>query len=497
MCILYPGIQICVASGNKKQAGLIITDKVAKLMHQHPILKAEMKDKGIKTYHDNVSAEFRNGSTIFAVTSNNGARGVMAHILIVDEFRMVDKDILDAVLKPFLTGQLTPPFHVKPEYVNYPKLPTKEIYLSSAWLKSHWSWDKVNEITKMMLEDRPAFSCNLDYHVALDHGLVTQDKLDADLIAMGKFKWEMEYGSKFFGENENSFYKSNEINECRVLKNAYYPLTDDEYRDSELKKKRLKQLPKKNGEIRIIGVDVAVQKSSKTNNNDNSVYTLMRLLPNGDGYTREIVHMESYSGMKIEDQAIRLKRLYTEFQCDYQIIDGNGVGFALIEEMQKNHYDKYNDEHYEPFGVYDCNVNSDFEPLKEGNNCIYMMKSYEKTNNDICVYLKSAFASKKIRLLIDESKKQADFVNDKKFQTDGSYQSEVLLPFIQTSQFVFETLNLEYEVRPNGNIAIKEKSGNRKDRFSSVAYANYLAELLEKEERKRRRKNKSKFIFIT
>ena len=105
--------------------------------------------------------------------------------------------------------------------------------------------------------------------------------------------------------------------------------------------------------------------------------------------------------------------------------------------------------------------------------------------------------SKKIRLLIDENEKKEDFDNDKTFHSDGSYQAYKLLPFIQTSQFIFETLNLEYEVRPTGNIAIKEKGRNRKDRYSSVGYANYLAQLIEDEEYRKKNKKKGGFMFFT
>lgn len=125
------------------------------------------------------------------------------------------------------------------------------------------------------------------------------------------------------------------------------------------------------------------------------------------------------------------------------------------------------------------------------------MKAYETTNSKVCVGLKNAFASKKIRLLIDENEKRSDLSNNKNFNKDGEYQANMLMPFIQCSMFVYETLNLEYEVRPNSNIAVKEVGKNRKDRFSSVAYANFLADEIEREYVKKSRKNKSKFIFIT
>ena len=372
VAILYPGIKIVIASGQKNQADAVITEKIAELMHNSPALSAEIENRGIRTYHNNVSCHFRNGSTIVSVASNQGARGMRANILLVDEFRMVDKLILDQVLKPFLTNRRTPPFYAKKEYIDYPKEPNKEIYLSSAWLKAHWSWDKFNDITNMMLNDKPAMAFDISYECSLDHGLITQEKIDEDRIALGEFSFDMEYNAIFWGENENSFYKSAELNDCRVLTSAYYPLSDDEYRAPDIKKKRLKQMPRKDGEIRIIGVDFARMSSNK---NDNSVFTLMRLLPNGNSYTREVVYMEAFNGMKSEDQATRIKRLYTEFEGDRIIIDGNGSGVALLDEMQKSSYDKMIDEHYDAFGIYDSNVNTDFEPLKDGINCIYVIKA--------------------------------------------------------------------------------------------------------------------------
>jgi len=43
---------------------------------------------------------------------------------------------------------------------------------------------------------------------------------------------------------------------------------------------------------------------------------------------------------------------------------------------------------------------------------------------------------------------------------------------------VNELVNLEYEIR-NGFVKIKEQSGNRKDRYSSLSYVNYYARILE------------------
>ncbi len=493
--ILYPGSKIILASGNKKQAGNIITEKIAELRHKHPMLDREIED--IKTNHDNICCIFKNGSKIMVVAANDGARSARGNCIVADEFRMIKENIINTVLKQFLTNPRKPPFLEKPEYKDYPLEQNKELYLSSAFLKSHWSYKKFINLTKRMCEGKPSFSCDIPYICSLDHKLILTEKIEEDRAEIGEFAFLMEYVGIWYGESENSFFKSDEINKCRILTNAYYPLSDDEYRNDDIRKKRMKQMPKKKDEIRIISCDIAVCKSSSKVSNDNSVFTLMRMLPDGNGYVREIVHMESYNGLSVEEQSTRIKRLFTEFNADRIILDAQGIGFSVLNELSKSSYDKTIDEHYEPFVPYGGSTSIDIELSKEGKQVIYVFKGYEQTNNNVNVYLKNAFMSKKIRLLIDENEKKEDFDNDKTFHSDGSYQAYKLLPFIQTSQFIFETLNLEYEVRPTGNIAIKEKGRNRKDRYSSVGYANYLAQLIEDEEYRKKNKKKGGFMFFT
>ncbi|MEX0595920.1 MAG: hypothetical protein WD512_05400 [Candidatus Paceibacterota bacterium] len=100
-------------------------------------------------------------------------------------------------------------------------------------------------------------------------------------------------------------------------------------------------------------------------------------------------------------------------------------------------------------------------------------------NHRIAVGLKSAFEKKKIRLLQDDMKGR-DYLTDKQaFESKTDYEKSLLLkPYIQTTALVNELVNLEYEVR-GGFIKIRETGRNRKDRFSSLGYANHFANILE------------------
>jgi hypothetical protein len=48
-------------------------------------------------------------------------------VLVADEFRLIKLDIINSVLKQFLTNPRKPPFLEKPEYADYPLESNMEI----------------------------------------------------------------------------------------------------------------------------------------------------------------------------------------------------------------------------------------------------------------------------------------------------------------------------------------------------------------------------------
>jgi hypothetical protein len=75
-----------------------------------------------------------------------------------------------------------------------------------------------------------------------------------------------------------------------------------------------------------------------------------------------------------------------------------------------------------------------------------------------------------------------DSLSDKKHYQNASIEDKVSMeiPYLQTTLLVNELVNLEHDI-VGGYVKIKEKSGKRKDRYSSLGYANYLAKILEGE----------------
>lgn len=470
----------------KGQAKLVITEKIAKDLINYPNLAREIKE--IKTSANEIVVIFQNGSTITAVTSNDNARGYRGNILILDEFRLIKEDILKKVLRPFLTVVRQPPYLKKSEY-SHLKESNKEIYISSAWYKSHWIWKKFRAFAKKMAKDKDKFNyfaCGLPYQLSMLHGLldekrVKEIKSEED---MDEISWLMEMECMFFGESENAWFKLESIQDCRKLIKPFYPQTTEQFlQDKDKRKKSTKQ----NGEIRVVGVDVALMEDRAKEDNDNTIYTFVRLLPKGEEYERQVSYIESINGAHPTIQAIKLKQMFYDLECDYVAMDTTGNGMSLYDECTKVLYDEERDVEYPAW----CSMNDEkmesraFD--KSALPIIYSIKATKQINHEMAMLLKSSFEKKKIKLLINDIQGKEYLIEKqdymKKSPTD---KVNMLKPYTQTTLLVNEMVNLEYAAE-GGYVSVKEVGRNRKDRYSSLGYANYYARILELKLKKKRK----------
>jgi hypothetical protein len=176
-CVLYPNTKVIIASGVKKQAKLIITEKIEKELMQYPNLAREIKQ--VKSSSNDATVIFHNGSTIEAVTSSENSRGYRGNILILEEFRMIDENILNTVLKPFLNVYRQPPYLKKEKYKHLTE-ENIELYISSAWYTSHWMWGAMQNARDMMLKGKDMMLFSLDYLTSLHHGLLSKKRMQKE-----------------------------------------------------------------------------------------------------------------------------------------------------------------------------------------------------------------------------------------------------------------------------------------------------------------------------
>lgn len=375
--------------------------------------------------------------------------------------------------------------------------------MSSGWYKYDWSYRKYKEIKEAMLKGEDGFVCSIPFTCSLEHGLLTKKKIKREMEkeSMSHASFLMEYCGVFWGESDDAFFQSSWLNPCRILESVYYLPDKVEWLQNKDKKRKDKPwyIPKVKGEIRIVSCDIAL---SKGNRSDNSIYSLIRLIPeDGVKYRRLVVNMEAYNGMEAEKQAVRIKQIFYDFEADYIIIDSNGIGNTVWSYIQKVNYDSERDIWYDAFTCFNNDDTVDKKMAKNATPVVYSMKATPKTNSDMALSLRDNFINGSIELLIDHIEaKQLIYEKElikpsANLEQMGELEAKYLAPYIQISVAINEMINLEYST-DGGAIKIDKKSGTKKDRYSSLAYANFLADILEKEFFKGN-KDDDQFLFLT
>ncbi|MDT4368433.1 terminase family protein [Blautia faecis] len=472
-CILFPGTKICVASGYKAQSLEVIQKINDDFMKNYgwgsSNLRAEIDD--ISTSINNAHVDFRNGSWIKIVSSNDSARHNRANTIVVDEFRMVDLNIINTVLRKFLTAPRSPGYLNNPKYAHLIERNT-EMYMSSAWYKSHWSYSKLQAYYANMLDDTKRYFCvGLPYQCAIREGLLSREQVEDEMSEadFDPVSFKMEMGAEWFGDTDGAFFKFDDISPRRKIRNSFYPL--EIYKNYNIKTPELIT-----NEKRVLSVDVALL-ASKKHDNDAAALIINSAIPTEKNeYISNIVYIETHEGYTTDELGILVMRLFYQFHCTDLVLDTNGQGIGVYDFIIKPQYDS---EYGVTYNAMTC-VNDDNMAarckIRNAEKVIWSIKATADFNNKAAILLRSAFQNGNINLLASEFEAE-EFVKKIRGYSKMTSRDQLLLklPYVQTSLMVNELINLEHEVKGT-NIRVFERSGMRKDRFSSLEYNYYIVQ---------------------
>lgn len=487
-CILYPGTQVVIAAGVRSQSLNVLNKIIDEFYPKSQNLQNEIAS--FKIVPSEAYIKFKNGSIIKVVTAKDSSRSARAHLVIVDEFVQVKETIINTVLRKFKAGQRRPDFFDKPKYtdkpnvpkpdnwVHVPKEPNREVYISSAYYKYHYSWAKFNAFYKSMIKGESYFVCGFPYQLPVSAGYYPLSQIREEMQEenFDAVSWSMEMCSEFFGESTSAFFSFKDVSTQRklilpVYPKPYYAILGDP---------KIKYQKKRIGEIRLLGIDVATQGGSK---NDATAISLLQMIPTNYGYSRSATYMETLDGGHGQDQAIRIRQLFDDLDCDFIVIDSNGSGLSVFDELSQDQYDNERKTLYEAWSCINDEAMAARCRNPDAPKIMYSVKATAQFNSDAAVYLRDCMRRGKIRFLTDEADGK-EWLNGSKYYQNLAVEDQVIFeaPFYQISAFVNEIVNLDYTLL-NDKIKVKERSGARKDRYSSILYANFIAGEIEREHR--------------
>ena len=476
-CILYPGTKIVVTSGSRQQGNLVVEKIMSgEIFGASDNLAREIKDS--KVTSQDCYIKFHNKSTIEVVASNEFARGRRCHILIVDEFRLVDKETIRDILQPMRAVPRQPKYINNPKYAHLVES-NKEIYMSSAWYCSHWSYDFFMMYVQAYLTRSDYFVCALPYQLAVSEGIADKRDLENKMLEEGfsRSRWEMERECIFLGKAEEAFFVYEDLEKVRTLNMPLYPKEIYDVIDN----KKFIQPEKVQGEIRVLTVDIALMGGK---HNDNTAIFLIDLILDKSGkykqYKKNVLYGETYNGGHTKSIALNIRRLYEDLQADYIVLDTAGNGLGVYDELVTEIYDKEKGTTYVPLNC----MNNDEMALRchslNAKKVIYAIKASKPFNSESAIMLRDEILRGRVKILVNPDDAER-FLKRNKFysELDPYMQGRLLLPFLQTQLLVEEMLNLESEIDDN-TVKLKEQSNKRKDRYSSLSYGIYFCKMLER-----------------
>ena len=151
-------------------------------------------------------------------------------------------------------------------------------------------------------------------------------------------------------------------------------------------------------------------------------------------------------------------------------IDTNGIGVGVYDFIIKDQYDPEYGVTYDGLScINDENMASRCK-IHGAKKAIWSIKANASLNTEMALNLRAGFQNGKINIPISEFEAEEYIKSIKGFnKLSLTEQTRMKMAYVQTTMLIYELIALEHETKGT-NIKISERSGMRKDRYSSLEY---------------------------
>lgn len=496
-CILYPGTLFVIGSATKGQSKLMVSAKIQDELIQWSKPLANEIEK-VSTSANDTYVKFRNTSKIIVYTANDNARGNRSHASCREEFRQISKKIEDSVISPFQTVRNRPYMRKNAGNKLYGDISILQenpvdIYISSSWIDDgNWMWEIVDQAFNGMLKHDGSIFLTFDESITLKHHLKTMKQMKREKKKQDPVTWKTEFLNLKVKDSTFSYFTYKMLMDRQVSKHVFYPRTTIDFKSGKKNKYAISKL---DNEIRIISNDIAFVAGSQ---NDNSVYSCIRGIPETltydtetntveikQGYKRSYPYIESNQIGDTTLQAIRIRQLFEDFSGDYIVIDARNGGLQVVYALEKVLFDEERGIEYPPLKVMNNDEYAKVCQDRNAKECIYVINATQNLNSDIATSFRKNILEGKIDFLVNYNIAKEEILNsNKEYLESLSGNSEKVadfeLPFLETQLMISECAELQYEkMQQTGIIKVYEQGNKRKDRYTSCSYGSYFLDKLE------------------
>ena len=485
-CMFLPNHVGSIVAPNKAQAAKISRQKIQEIWRIWPLLKNELEPGNTDGVHANFGKDyvelfFKNGSKLSVVGALDSDRGIRTHATLIDEARDQDGDAINEIVLP----QMNVSRRMANGLVNpYEKVNTQVIYATSAGTKSSYAYEALIDIfVQSIIDPSTAFCIGLDYRIPAQHGLIDPTYVRNLKLspAYNETTFAAEYLGQWLGGSEESWFNFEKLTKYRKIKN---PEWTQKFKDDK-------------NVFYLISVDVGRL-------HDQTVACIWRVNIRDNKYYGTLVNLfvlgRQAETKTFTQQAIDLKHLIETYNPREVVIDCNGLGVGLADEMIRTQLDEEGRE-LPALGFFN---NDDYKKIqpKDAVQILYSLKANGPLNSKIHGNAYSRINSGMVRFLISEQDARAALLATKvgqKMSTEARIKR--LMPHELTTKLFEEMSNLR--LRKSGLDIVLEQINSRfpKDKYSAFAYGLWRIKEIEEENYKKiaRRGNgqKRQLIFFT
>ena len=462
-CMFVPNHVGSIVAPNKNQAAKISKQKIEEIWRIWPLLQNELEvyqgGPHANFGKDYCDLYFKNGSRLSIVGALDSDRGLRTHATLIDEARDQDGDMISEVILPqmnvsrrTMTGLVNP----------YEKINTQVIYATSAGTKSSFAYEALlDTFEKAIIDPAHNFSIGLDYRIPVLHGLINGDYVRNLKMSpsYNEQTFASEYMGTWLGGSEESWFNFEKISKYRKIKN---PEWKQKFRDDP-------------NIFYLISVDVGRL-------SDQTVACMFRVNIRDGKFFSTLVNLEVL-GRQAEtktfnQQAIDLKKLIERYNPREVVIDCNGLGIGLADEMIRTQVDEMGNV-LPAYGFFN---NDDYKKIqpKDAPEILYSMKANGPLNSKIHGNAYTRLNSGMVRFLITEQDARAALLATK-VGSKMTLEKRIkrLMPHELTTKLFEEMANLR--LKRTGLDIVLEQINSRfpKDKYSAFAYGQWRIKELE------------------
>ena len=439
VAILNPNITLSVTAQTRENAAALLQDKTNEILTHYPLLENEIEYKRFSK--NDAIIKLKNGATITNLANAQTSKGRRRHRIKIEESALLNNALFEDALAPIVevprttSGSLA---LVDPEEMNFQIhfFTTSGYRGSDEFARSVRMVNGMRNLTgDIVLGSSWRLPCY--YGRGSSKTQILKKKRNSNPIFFAQ-----NYEQKWVGCADNALVDVNKLMATRTLEE---PILEAQRETDEY----------------YIGVDVA--RSENTNNNQSAIVVIkvIRNPVNKRVAELQVVNVLGVTNkMNFKNQACMIKKLKNQYHAKMVIVDGNGLGSGLVDQLLLDSYDEITGNY---IGCFDT-INTDNKPENpNAEKCLFDMKA-QGYQTKVVSYFINAVDSGMLKMLI--RKQEQDFTDKER-----EFYDRNVLPFVNTELLFMEIANLKLKVMTGNNLTV-EKVVKKidKDKFSALSY---------------------------